>query len=145
METEPENPPQKAPAPTRDKCQAWWWGIYLFGTLVIPFLWLVGRLGPVDSITFWPVVMLPMGLDYDYSLLCEHFLYRLGFNSVGELEGLFTVVGLPLAYVIFYVHYRLNSAAKTHGVFLLLMLSLVLLIWGSLVGLERSMSQAIHG
>ena len=84
--------------------------------------------------------MLPIGLDHIFSFLCESFLDRLGIASADTWASSFTIVGLPIAYIIFIVHYQLASEAKTRQVFLLLMLSLVFLICASLIGWAKAPS-----
>jgi len=148
METEPQKPHEKTPAPTRAVRLNWWWGIYLFEAIGFPLLWMIGKGALSDPLALlslsFLVPMLPMGLGYDFSVLCENIFYRLGLDSVGDWEGLFVLIGLPLGYVIFIVHYQLTSEVKTRRAFLLLMLSLVLLTCGGLVGLGHSLTQAIH-
>jgi hypothetical protein len=128
---------------SRNGRQAWWWGIYLFGAIVVPFglmAWMKG----IFFFSFWSVLLLPMGLDYDFSFLCENILDRLGIASADFWAGLFTLAGFPLVYLIFGNHYQLALEAKTLRVFLLLMLSLALLVCASLIGWAKEPSP-MHG
>jgi hypothetical protein len=123
---------------SRNGRQIWWWGIYLFGSTVGSLVLMAWMRGQVFS-SFWAVLLLPFGLDYDFSFLCESLSDRLGLAPV-EYAGanLYILIGLPIAYLIFIIHYRLTSEAKTRREFFLLMLGLGLLICAGLIGLAKA-------
>ena len=135
-----------APAPeqadafelSRNGRRIWWWSIYFFGAVILPFVSLVWFRGGFSAIG-WTVPMLPGGLYNVFCFVYENVSDRFDLTLSNWL-GLFILPVWPLSYIIFIIHYRLSMKAKTQRVFLLLMLSLVLLVCACVLGWAKEPS-----
>ena len=152
--------PEKGPVrgnddPQRRGRKVWWWTAYLIGSVGIPFLMgiynLTARGAPHFSVglaiggAFFLVlwfVMLPIGLALAFGDLIGACLQGQQHADAGRVE-LIALLLVPLAYYVFIKHLRLTLSASSRRVFLLLMLSLVLLITGSLVGCRQEINQPL--
>jgi hypothetical protein len=114
METEPQKPREKTPAPSRIARFAWWFGIYLAAQLP-----LIKHAG-----VFW---MYPLGLS--------NFLMFYNINIPLWCGSGLTLVCVP--YVIYLVHLVL-SLSVTKKRFLFMMILLIVIVSLNTVGCEAS-------
>jgi len=148
MEHEAEKTPQKTPVPSRNIRLAWWWGFYFGGCLGGSILFNIYTRAPLELLgiaivrALFIVVLLPFGLASVFGCLiaaCIHGEWHPTYNE----EETWMLLTIPLSYGIFALHRHLTYNTTSRRAFLLLMLSLILLICGSLIGCVQEANQPL--
>jgi hypothetical protein len=157
VEPEPENAQQKESVASSDLGRkervASWMRVYFSGCLLFPIGMVINGVathqyqpeGMIGSVVFVPIVipLLPFGLASDFCNLLDHIFLYIDPHFGNGTKQILEFLTLPASFIIFLVHYELTSKAENRRTFMLLMVSLILLICGSLIGCVHQASQPI--
>jgi hypothetical protein len=125
METAPEKPQQEAPAPSRGKRLACWFGIYSMGVVICLAMISVGPNGfPSITGVLGAPLLFPCGLGIFFSFFSRALVY-------------YTEILACLSYGIYLLHLILTLRAKTRRALGLLIVTLVVLVCCNLVGCSQ--------